>query len=183
VSHSDLQYKDRQIFPREGEPAPSWMIRVTQREVTDATGNKVRDQIIWDNGPSITIIPVIDGEIELKEEFKYGAMEMVLTFAAGGIESGEEPEQAARRELAEEFGHANVVRVIPIGGEIVNTPDKTTERRWTFLAEVAGDPVDHEPGKKIRVPIKDARELLKDPRMKALHVRQALLEMIVQLGL
>lgn len=52
------------------------------------------------------IIPVTsDGQVMLHRQYKHGACEIVVEFPMGRIESGEEPEAAARREFREETGY------------------------------------------------------------------------------
>lgn len=55
---------------------------------------------------SVTIVAVDDGEIVLVRQPRPGAGDWTLELPAGCLEEGETPEQAARRELAEECGLA-----------------------------------------------------------------------------
>ena len=55
---------------------------------------------------SVTIVAVDDGEIVLVRQTRPGAGDWTLELPAGCLEEGETPEQAARRELAEECGLA-----------------------------------------------------------------------------
>lgn len=53
------------------------------------------------------IVPVTrDGQIVLVRQYRHGVGRITLEFPAGGVDPGEAPEAAARRELLEETGYA-----------------------------------------------------------------------------
>jgi ADP-ribose pyrophosphatase len=61
---------------------------------------------IVDHAPSICVVPVDDdGNVLLVRQYRKPAGSFLLEVPAGGIEAGEAPEDAARRELQEEIGH------------------------------------------------------------------------------
>ena len=55
---------------------------------------------------SVTIVPVDGDEIVLVSQTRRGAGKRILELPAGTMEPGEDPAEAARRELAEECGLA-----------------------------------------------------------------------------
>jgi len=55
--------------------------------------------------PGVTVLPMEkDGSVYLVREFRYAAAAATLEAVSGAIESGETPEQAGLREIAEEVG-------------------------------------------------------------------------------
>ncbi len=61
---------------------------------------------IVDHAPSICVVPVDgDGNVLLVRQYRKPTESFLLEVPAGGIEDGEEPEEATRRELQEEIGH------------------------------------------------------------------------------
>lgn len=64
------------------------------------------------------LFPVLaDGRVLAIRSYRHGAGEIVTGFPGGGIDKGETPEQAARRELLEETGHSPE-RLVPLGSYI-----------------------------------------------------------------
>ncbi len=61
---------------------------------------------IVDHAPSICVAPVdADNNALLVRQYRKPTESFLLEVPAGGIEEGETPEEAARRELQEEIGH------------------------------------------------------------------------------
>lgn len=55
---------------------------------------------------ALVVAVTLEGGVLLSREYKHGAGDVIFTLPAGFIEEGEAPEAGARRELAEETGHA-----------------------------------------------------------------------------
>jgi ADP-ribose pyrophosphatase len=81
---------------------------------------------------SVTIIPVDDGQVVLVSQTRRGADARLLELPAGTLEPGEKPNEAARRELAEECGLA-AESWQAIGGFWV-VPAYSTEYSHVFVA-------------------------------------------------
>ncbi|HYD50538.1 MAG TPA: NUDIX hydrolase [Terriglobales bacterium] len=57
--------------------------------------------------PGVCVLPIdADGNVHLTRQFRYGIARDSIEVVAGGVEDGEEPLTAARRELSEELGIA-----------------------------------------------------------------------------
>lgn len=57
----------------------------------------------WNNN-GVVAVPVFGDRLAMKWMYRYSAGHLSLEFPRGGIEPGESSEQAASRELSEEFG-------------------------------------------------------------------------------
>ena len=61
---------------------------------------------IVDHAPSICVVPVdADRNVLMVRQYRKPVDQFLLEVPAGGIEEGETPEEATRRELQEEIGH------------------------------------------------------------------------------
>ena len=98
----------------------------------------------------VTVIPELsaDGETApsflIVRQYRHGAEKVGLEFPAGAIDPGENPAQAAVRELLEETGYrADEIREI---GSVSPNPAFMTNRTYTYLArgleKVAGQNLD-----------------------------------------
>lgn len=75
-------------------------------DVETPGGRRVVYEIVEHPG-AVAIVPVLaDGRVLLVRQFRRAAGAALLEVPAGTLERGETPEDCARRELAEEVGHA-----------------------------------------------------------------------------
>ena len=89
----------------------------------------------WVNHPgAVVIIPILpDGEIALIKQFRYAAGSEFIELPAGKLDSGEDPEECALRELEEEIGYrANKIKFL---ANIHPAIGFTNEIMGVFLAE------------------------------------------------
>lgn len=79
------------------------------------------------------------GKVALVRQYRKAVERDLLEVPAGGIEAGEEPEDAARRELQEEIGHT-AGQLRPLGGYYL-APGWCDEYMYAYLAtELSPDP-------------------------------------------
>lgn len=80
-------------------------VMITEETVRLPSGLLVEDYLQISVAEHVVIVAKAeDGTFLLQRQYKHGPKAVVLTFPAGGIESGEGPFDAARRELREETG-------------------------------------------------------------------------------
>lgn len=108
-----------------------------------------RDIVV--HGGSVVLLPVLeDGRILLVRQYRHAAGQFLWELVAGGIERGENPAAAARRELKEETGYSG--RRFRRLMEFFPTPGFVTERMMTYLVEGLRAGTAHpEPDERIRV--------------------------------
>lgn len=79
-------------------------IRLRADEVIRPGGIRGEFAVLEMRGGSSALAVDDDGLAYLVEEFKYGIQRLTLEVAAGGLDPGEDPLDAAKRELREEAG-------------------------------------------------------------------------------
>jgi len=78
-------------------------VRVDEVELPN--GTRTTREIVPHPG-AVAIVPLLDdGRVVMIRQYRHAAGKVLWELPAGLIEEGEEPEQAARRELAEEVGY------------------------------------------------------------------------------
>lgn len=109
-----------------------WLI-VRRDSVRMAGGGAIPDYYVLEYGDWLNVLAVTRaGALVLIRQYRHGLREIHFELVAGGVEEGEEPLQAARRELLEETGFG--------GGEwqpwmtVAANPGTHTNRIHCFLA-------------------------------------------------
>ena len=100
--------------------------------VINADGQETTREII-EHPECIAVIPVDDnGDILLVRQYRKAIEKELLEIPAGGIDPGEDPETAVKRELQEEIGHLpdRVKRLIGY----YSSPGFCTEYLYLYLA-------------------------------------------------
>ncbi len=107
-------------------------IHLFRDEILLPNGNKGVREVIRHPG-AVCVIPVTeDGEVIFVNQFRYAFNKVTLEVPAGKLEKGEDPLEAAMRELSEETGLSarNVVYL----GELYTTPALIDEVIHMYLA-------------------------------------------------
>jgi ADP-ribose pyrophosphatase len=142
----------------EFERAP--YLRVWRESVEVEPGHVIEDFWQVELRPFVLVVPVLaDGRILTQSAYRHGARRVCLGFPGGFIDPGESPEQAARRELAEEtglvadelrllgdfydngnqrgcHGHYFLANGCRAGADRVNCPTEVAEDRLFWPAEI-----------------------------------------------
>ena len=105
-----------------------------------------------------------DDEVVLVRQYRPPLEMMELGLPAGLVEEGERPEEAARRELAEETGHTGG-QWEPLGS-LASSPSLKDNWAYLFLASgveetAAPDPDEHELVEVVRVSVEDLPALIR----------------------
>ena len=110
------------------------------------------------------VIPITESnEVVLVRQYRPPLEMMELGPPAGLVEEGERPEEAARRELAEETGYTGG-EWEPLGS-LASSPSLKDNWAYLFLARgveetVAPDPDEHELVEVVKVPLEALRDLV-----------------------
>ena len=96
--------------------------------------NKTGKREVVEHGGAVAIVPLLaDGKtVVLVRQWRTPVGAALLEIPAGGLESGENPEDCARRELTEEIGQT-AERLVPLY-EAFSAPGFCTEKLYGFLA-------------------------------------------------
>lgn len=133
-------------------PHGPWMIVSTREVYRDPWLSLRRDEVIRPDGrpgtysvvhlkPGVCVLAVDhDRNAWLTEEFHYGVGRVTLEGVSGGVEPGEEPLAAARRELKEELGieaehWTDLGLVDPLTGSLVSPTRLYLAQGLTFGAD------------------------------------------------
>jgi ADP-ribose pyrophosphatase len=110
------------------------------------------------------IVPITErNEVVLVRQYRPPLEMMELGLPAGLVEEGERPEEAARRELAEETGYTGGAWD-PLGS-LASSPSLKDNWAYLFLARgveetAAPEPDEHELVEVVKVPLEDLRGLV-----------------------
>ena len=87
----------------------------------------------------VTIIAITDGQMILVKQFRPVISEDTLELPSGGVDDGETPEEAIKRELLEETGfRANTVELLSV---IQPDPGRVSNKMWCYYSDdVTRDP-------------------------------------------
>lgn len=106
---------------------------VRRDEVIEPSGVRATREVITHSG-SVVVLPVLpDGRIVMIRQYRHATRGFLWELVAGRIDEGENPREAAARELIEETGYrAKRFRVFL---DVFPTPGFLEERMYILLAE------------------------------------------------
>ena len=108
------------------------ILHVRVDDVRMPSGRKTVREVVEHPG-SVIVLPVtVDDEVLFVRQYRYAVDERVIELPAGLIDTGEDPEDAARRELGEETGY-EAGEVTPLGSAYVS-PGYSQELSHFYVA-------------------------------------------------
>jgi len=96
------------------------------------SGQKAQREVVTHGGAVAIVAINSNGEYLLVKQFRHAVGKSLYEIVAGGIDSGETPEETARRELQEEAGYYPQ-KLIHLGG-FYSTPGFSNEFLHFFMA-------------------------------------------------
>lgn len=127
---------------RSEQVADCRVFRVRRDFSADPRDGRAHDFYVVEAPDWINVIPLTkEGEVVFIEQYRHGTGEVSLEIPGGMVDAGEEPRDAAARELLEETGY-EASEVVPLGR---TRPNPAIQNNWlhTFLArgvERRGEP-------------------------------------------
>lgn len=106
---------------------------VRRDEVIEPSGIRTVREVITHSG-SVVVLPILpDKRILLIRQYRHATRQYMWELVAGRIDEGEEPKQAAARELIEETGYR--AKRMKIFLDVFPTPGFLEERMYILVAE------------------------------------------------
>ena len=110
------------------------LFRLRCDKVRRGDTGSLHDVYVLESQPWVNVVPLTaDGQVLLIRQYRHGTREYTWEVPGGLVEPGEQPEQAARRELREETGYSPA-RLGQIGTLAAN-PAIQSNRVHLFVAE------------------------------------------------
>jgi ADP-ribose pyrophosphatase len=108
------------------------VIHVKLEQLTEPGGIEVVREVVCHSGSVVVLAVLPDGRLVLVRQYRHAAGQSLWELVAGGIESGETAENAARRELLEETGYR--ARTLKPLFDFFPSPGILTERMYLVEA-------------------------------------------------
>lgn len=108
------------------------VVKLYKDSVELSTGQKTFREVVKHSG-GVVILAFKEDKILLVKQFRYPMKEVMLELPAGKLEQGEDPFEAAKRELEEETGYcANKWTAL---GYVYTSPGYSDEKLYLYKAE------------------------------------------------
>jgi ADP-ribose pyrophosphatase len=144
------------------------LIKVKVDRIVEPGGVAARREVVCHAGSVVVVPRLADGGLVLVRQYRYAARQRLWELVAGGLEPGESPRQAARRELQEEAGYR--ARSCKLLFDFYPSPGILSERM--FLVEARGltpAPTRPDPDESIEVGLFSPAQLQRMLRQKMFH--------------
>ncbi len=106
---------------------------VTRDVVVEPGGVQIARDVVRHAGSAVILLRRRDGRVLLVRQFRLPTRQYLWELAAGRLDRGERPLDAARRELREETGFT--ARRWKLLAEFFPSPGYVNEKMWLYLAE------------------------------------------------
>jgi ADP-ribose pyrophosphatase len=112
------------------------LVRVETLDVELENGQRAYRELVRHPGAVCVLVRAPDGRLALVRQFRVGAQKQMLEVVAGLLDAGENPDDAARREVREETGLllGRLTRM----GLLYPTPGYVEEKIVCYYGEAAG---------------------------------------------
>ena len=161
MPHTETTLSSQEIFNGK-------VIRVTYDTVRLENGDTSFREVVHHHGGACVLAVTPQDEIYLVKQFRYAMGEEIWELPAGKLEAGEDPFEAAKRELAEECG-VLAARYTPLG-VVYPTVGYDSEKIYIWAAEDLSTTGQHlDPDEfldVIKVPFAKAVEMVLDGTIK-----------------
>ncbi len=133
------------------------------------SGKIVPEYFVVELPPSVCVLPITqEGDVVMIRQYRHPLGEVILEIPGGFLDPGEDPGEAAKRELMEETGYA-FDELIPLGKTAAN-PGVLNNYTYLYLAtngrrvqEQHLDP--NEEIEIVRIPFKEVVEMVRQGKM------------------
>jgi len=137
---------------------------IEQRDVVLPNGLE-RQKVIVHPSNAVAILPIEGEQCKLIRQYRYAIDDYIFEAPAGTLEAGEDPLDAAGRELIEETGFT--AQIIEPRGFIITTPGYTDEKIFLYEARDLSPSREYEKDEDevievLDIPLKDLNQMIRD---------------------
>lgn len=143
-------------------------IHLFRDEILLPNGNKGVREVVRHPG-AVCVLPLTeDGDVIFVNQFRYALNRVTLEVPAGKLEKGEDPQEAALRELSEETG-IEAKKIVPMGA-LYTTPALMDEIIYMYIATELSQGEQHldedEFVNAVKIPLEKAVEMVMNGEIK-----------------